>query len=235
MKSSAPKVSGLTTVEVDSNVNFSCESEINKVKSQVKSQLNDLQQKIKTLQNQPVSDNSNKYLNFLLNDLLEKNILDNSDVDNINAKLDTNTLTIDDVISNLERLKSTAKPKPNKTRVNTIENDDSKYNELPDDFYKPLGSKEISLWDNQFSILNTDKWKVPMPRPPVCVNTSPCRVCPNDEPMSSYPALLRDWETSRKVTNIQINKDWANAQMDSKDDNLLLDSKLDYKKQVRIE
>jgi hypothetical protein len=97
------------------------------------------------------------------------------------------------------------------------------YNELPPDFYKPLGGKDLSLWDNQFSILSTDKWQVPMPRPPVCINNTPCKVCPNDEPTSSYPVLLKDWDSSKKVTNIAINKDWANNQIDSKED--ILDKK----------
>jgi hypothetical protein len=34
---------------------------------------------------------------------------------------------------------------------------------------------------------------------------------------------LKDWDSSKKVTNIAINKDWANNQVDSKED--ILDKK----------
>ena len=90
---------------------------------------------------------------------------------------------------------------------------DHNYNELPSDFYVPLGqSKDLSKWDDGYSLLNTNKWQVPMPRPPVCINTSPCKVCPS---MESYPTPLKDFDSSRKVTNTPINKKWANDQVDS--------------------
>jgi len=82
--------------------------------------------------------------------------------------------------------------------------------DLPPDFYKPLGSSELSSWDNQYTILNTDKWQVPQPRPPVCVNNSPCTVCPTQDFSTSYPASLKDWDASRKISNIPL----SNKQLD---------------------
>jgi hypothetical protein len=82
----------------------------------------------------------------------------------------------------------------------------------------PLGTKDLSLWGSEdYSLLNTDKWQVPMPRPPVCINNNPCKVCPTDEPNGGYPINLKNWNSSRQVSNISINKDWANSQFDSND------------------
>ena len=58
-----------------------------------------------------------------------------------------------------------------------------------------------------------------MPRPPVCINTSPCKVCPNTE--DTYPVNLADWDNSRKVSNIEVSKEWANKQVDPKESALL--------------
>jgi hypothetical protein len=91
---------------------------------------------------------------------------------------------------------------------------DMKYNELPEDFLRPIG-EGLGKWsDNEYTILNTDKWRVPMPRPPVCISSSkPCEPCPLMT--DGYPMNLKEWDNSRKVTNIEINKKWANDQLDS--------------------
>jgi hypothetical protein len=91
---------------------------------------------------------------------------------------------------------------------------DMKYNELPEEFLRPLG-EGLGRWsDNEYSILNTDKWRVPMPRPPVCISSSkPCEPCPLMT--DGYPLNLKEWNNSRKITNIEINKKWANDQVDS--------------------
>ena len=64
-------------------------------------------------------------------------------------------------------------------------------------------------------MLNTNKWQVPMPRPPVCINTSPCKVCPDTD--DTYPVKLAHWDNSRKVSNIEISKEWANTLVDPKE------------------
>ena len=122
---------------------------------------------------------------------------------------------MDDIIANLEKLKLYSKPK---SKLAKGDSNEFAYNELPNDFYKPLGTKDLSAWGtDDYSLLNTDKWQVPMPRPPVCINNNPCKVCPTDKPMDAYPVNLKSWDDSRKVSNISINKDWANSQLDSGD------------------
>lgn len=92
-------------------------------------------------------------------------------------------------------------------------NNDFRYNELPLDMYVPLGDKVANQWstDNAYAMLNTNQWQVPMPRPPVCINTEPCKVCPSDE--GNYgPVPLTKFDSSRKITNTNINRGWANDQ-----------------------
>ena len=87
---------------------------------------------------------------------------------------------------------------------------DSKYNELPLDMYQPIGKDIANKWetDNEYTILNTNQWQVPMPRPPVCVNTAPCKVCPTDAG-GYFPVKLKDWDEARTISETNINKKWA--------------------------
>ena len=63
------------------------------------------------------------------------------------------------------------------------------------------------------NLLDTTKWSVPMPRPPVCINSSsPCAVCPSD---SSSVATLKNWDANRVISNTTLNKKWVNQQVDS--------------------
>ena len=120
-------------------------------------------------------------------------------------------LTMEEIISSLETIKKEGKP-----RVRSVDGkikNDNIYNELPSDFYSPLGDKIANEWDNEYTILNTNKWQVPMPRPPVCINTSPCKVCPSDS--SSSHVNLKQWDDARYVTSNKVNKKWAQDQSDS--------------------
>lgn len=95
-------------------------------------------------------------------------------------------------------------------------NNDFRYNELPLEMYVPLGDKVANQWstDNAYAMLNTNQWQVPMPRPPVCINTEPCKVCPSDE--GNYGQVpLTKFDSSRKITNTNINRGWANDQQSS--------------------
>ena len=154
-------------------------------------------------QSKPVQTNdiAMKYINSLLDDLYQKGIIDSTDSTNIKIKLTSHLLTPEEIINSLEKLKVHAVAK-NKEKIQ----DDSQYNELPTDFTKPIGGN-LNKWDNEFTLLNTNKWQVPMPKPPVCVNTTPCKVCPND---SSYFAInLKDWDDSRVISDVKLNKSWA--------------------------
>ena len=90
---------------------------------------------------------------------------------------------------------------------------DAVYNELDEELSKPIGGDISNKWESQYSILNTSKWKVPMARPPVCVNTNPCQVCPTT--YSGYVDLA-SWDNSRVLSTTNINKKWAANQMDGK-------------------
>lgn len=140
-----------------------------------------------------------KYFNYLLNELVSNNILNDSDVQNIKNKINLKLLTMNEVITSLENLKS--------TKVSVQPMNDSKYNELPSGYFQPIGDKISNDWDNQDSILNTDRWSVPMPRPPVCINNTPCKVCPTD---STDTLSLKNWNNSTRFSNTTINKNWMN-------------------------
>jgi len=218
----------------------------------------------------------NKYYNLLTEDLLSRNIITDDDVNNINIKLETKLLTIDEVIIGLEKLKKSNKINQRIVRNKTLNNDeddiltrqnkqhsneenednistkqnkqnkqnkqhsndtsnnnkleddepietkpkkqtrqnDNNYNELPASKMRALGDDTTNLWADNYTILNTDKWKVPMTQPPVCINTSPCKVCPSDGDGTNFVSLS-NWDDSRKVSNISINKKWSNNQLNS--------------------
>ena len=92
--------------------------------------------------------------------------------------------------------------------------DESRYTELPEDMTKPLGSYDDTMtnkWNHGYTYLSTDKWSVPMVRPPVCINSSPCNVCPSNT--SGYPVNLLDFDNSRKITETKLNKRYINEKL----------------------
>jgi len=190
---------------------LSCEPAINDMQTKMNEQLQILQSKINELQNTSSDKNTKKYMDSMIVSLTSQNILDQTDVSNIYAKLDSKLISIDDVINGLENLKLTGKPRSKEGQPAN----DFAYSELPAENYKPLGDKSLEKWDNEFSLLNTNRWEVPMPRPPVCINTSPCKVCP--DVVDGYPLNVKEWDNSRKISNININKNWANKQTDVKE------------------
>jgi hypothetical protein len=148
--------------------------------------------------------NISNYFDLLLTDLTSKNILNESEVQNIQNKIKLNLLTKDEVIKSLETLK--------KTKITVQPITDLRYNELPSGYFTPIGNKIANDWDNDYSILDTNKWSVPMPRPPVCINNIPCKVCPSN---STNTVSLKDWDNSRVFTNTSINKQWADNQVNT--------------------
>ena len=126
-----------------------------------------------------------KYYNSLIDDLLKHKLLTVAEIENINLKLKLNISNISDIIESLEIL---IKNKPNYN----IEN------ELPDDFFSPLGKGVPNNWVDEYTILNTNKWTVPMRIPPICINNNPCTVCPLD---SSNYTTTKNWNNARYVLN----------------------------------
>ena len=125
-------------------------------------------------------------------------------------------MTLNEIILSLERLQKLGKPKTvDNSRSNT--NNDMKYSELPSDFFVPLGDQISNKWDNGYSILNTDKWKVPIARPPVCISNGSCKVCPSNT--IGYPVSLQEWDNSRYVSENRVNKKWTKDQTSTKVEN----------------
>ena len=187
-------------IGLSDNVSISpCSIEVEQLKKKVEARVRSLEDEITNLK---ASNNNDKYMKLLLSELVNMNVINNTDVENINNKIKMNVSTHSEMIKNLENLKATTKKYHNK---------EFDYNELPDSMGKPLGDRELSKWDNSYTLLNTNKWAVPMPRPPVCVNTTPCKVCPSTEPTFQN---LQEWDESRKISNTNVNKDWAKNQVD---------------------
>ena len=255
--------------------------EVDKFKKQVVNKIVDLEYKMKELQSKTTDSHSIRYMNLLVNDLLNRKILDNNDIENIKAKINSKLITNDEIIAGLEKIKLSSKSKliksktikdapiedapiedapiedasiedapleskdvtslPDKLKqlklrtnedvpldynfinffsdkVNQVKSEDH-VNKKPKnivnrnpDLYNPLGNSELNKWTDGYTMLNTDKWQVPTSRPPVCINTSPCKVCPTID--DTYPVILGEWDNSRKISNTEISKEWANNQVD---------------------
>jgi len=191
---------------------MNCEIEVSKMRREMQDTISILKQemshqRIKSEQ----SSFAKKYMSILIADLLESRIIDSDDVENINAKLISGTIPTNDTIKSLEKLKSIGRPK--KVSNPKDRQNDMKYSDLPADYYKPLGDNIANNWDNEYTILNTDKWQIPQSRPPVCVSNGPCKVCPTQT--DGYGVNLKEWDDSRVVSNQKISKKWAKDQAKS--------------------
>jgi len=192
------------------NCDFAIESLKNKFENEINELKDQLQNKIDETSNNKIA---NKYLESLIIELNNRELLNKNDIENIKIKIKSRILSVDEAISSLEILKNEGKGKLPLLPKNNKKDNDNEYNELPSDFMVPLGNNVPNEWSNEYSILNTDKWKLPTQHPPVCVSSAPCKVCPTDS--SNYPLNLMKWNDARKVSNTLINKQWANDQMSS--------------------
>jgi hypothetical protein len=65
----------------------------------------------------------------------------------------------------------------------------------------PLGANDKTLsnsWDNDYILLNTDRWTSPQMNPPICKTEKTCPVCPM---LSSNVVSLREFDNSTKLMN----------------------------------
>jgi hypothetical protein len=141
-----------------------------------------------------------KTFNLLVDFLTEKGTLTEEDYENMKVKMSSNVMTIDEAIDSLERLKLASKTVKRKEVQPEMKNWWSEMNrsELPLDMYIPKGSLVPSQFNNEFTILNTDKWTVPMPRPPVCIDSTPKDILPMGT--TGYPTGLKYFDEARYVT-----------------------------------
>jgi len=196
--------------ETEFKEQISCDFKVLQVQRQLETEINKLKVQLEVKSNQPSPNNEivNRYLESLITELVEKRLLEQSDVENIRIKMRSKLLNTSEIIDSLEIIKKEGKPKINGVSVKN-NNNDNMYNELPPEYYSPIGDK-TNEWNDEYTLLNTNKWNVPMPRPPVCINTTPCKVCPTAS--SDYPVNLKEWDDSRTITSTKINKDWVNNQ-----------------------
>jgi hypothetical protein len=145
-----------------------------------------------------------KNIKIILKELLNSNILDVADVKDINKYVDTTDIPLSTIIESLEGLKKSS-------RYTSKVNNDLRYDELPVNKTKSIGDQISTEWDNEYTLLNTDKWTVPQYRPPVCVVTNNVDPLPNNDP--GYPMALKEWDNSRVISNQYINKKWAMDQV----------------------
>jgi hypothetical protein len=67
-----------------------------------------------------------------------------------------------------------------------------KYTEFPPEMHQPLGTYDNTFtndFNHGYTLLNTDKWAVPMKRPPVCIQEKECPVCPTSATMGYYMSV----------------------------------------------
>jgi hypothetical protein len=73
-------------------------------------------------------------------------------------------------------------------------------NQLTPEQMQALGSYDNTFnnkWDNTYTLLNTDKWRPPTGKQPVCKQEKVCPVCPTLT--SGYPLSVMDFDKSRSV------------------------------------
>ena len=216
-------------MELDLSEKTNCYVEVTKIKRKLESELRDIKTELMmTKERMSRNKHSLKLMNMMVKTLLKRGVIDRNDINNINAKLKSKLVSVSDVIESLEKLMSqvpvndetkTNKAKESKTLHEEEElNNAMKYSERPTKSYKPIG-EGINEWKDEYTILNTDKWQVPMTRPPVCISSGNCKVCPTNT--DGYPVSLKNWDNSRRVTDMTINKKWASDLKSSDLDNLI--------------
>ena len=197
-----PMATPLVMSESNDFMKTSCGVEVDRIKKELADELLKLKSgnNYNDINSGTIAD---RYLNTLMIELKEKDLLNDFDINNIKLKLKNKVISIMEMITNLENMKKEGVNNNNKTF-----NNDNNYNELSSDFMKPIGSGIANDWDNDYAILNTNKWTVPMEKPPVCVNSK------NDfNPMESSNQVfkLKEWNNSSKITDkLNLNKKWIN-------------------------
>ncbi len=178
-----------------------CDLQLDQIKKDFEKQIQELKTELSVKGSAGTESSTVKYYNQLIRELRSNGILDDVDVKNVTLKLNSKLLTLDEAITSLEKVKEKGIVKDKSV------NSDFVYNELPTEFYAPLGKRIVSDWENEYNLLDSTNWQVPMQRPPVCISNEKCKICPKET--SPGTSLLKDWDSSRKITDFNINKKWA--------------------------
>jgi hypothetical protein len=178
-----------------------CDLQLDQIKKDFEKQIQELKTELSVKGSTGTESSTVKYYNQLIKELRSNGILDDIDVKNVTLKLNSKLLTLDEAISSLEKVKEKGLVKDKSV------NSDFVYNELPSEFYAPLGKRIVSDWENDYNLIDSTNWQVPIQRPPVCIASEKCKICPKET--SPGTSLLKDWDSSRKITDFNINKKWA--------------------------
>ena len=218
----------------DSGLN--CKTEVSKMRKDLNEEINKLKKQLKDSKKKKrsgtVDDIEKRNVKILLKELLANKILTKEEVEDIYDSAKKGDVDLKELISALEKLRDTTSysyPKSTKDsnvaesnavhheKVKRVKSDmygDMKYDELPIEKRIPLGDQlPPDDWDNEYTLLNTDKWAVPRSNPPVCIASTNMDPLPSNE--AGYPMLLKEWDNSRVISNSYINKKWAMDQVDS--------------------
>jgi hypothetical protein len=94
---------------------------------------------------------------------------------------------------------------PDDTNNDSDEHDEMKYDQIGAQMHQPLGTYDNTFtndFDHGYTILNTDKWSVPMQQPPVCITEQKCPVCPSVT--NGRMTDLKEWYSSKPKQDISI-------------------------------
>jgi len=139
----------------------------------------------------------------------------------------SNSLTLGDLTKNSDNISNTnlnlnnsiLNPVSSSLNINnpTVTNvekeaetsNEMKYTELPPEMHQPLGTYDNTFtndFNHGYTMLNTDKWSVPMRRPPVCIQEKECPVCPS---MTSGSLMnVKDFPMETKIPE-KINMEYV--------------------------
>jgi len=98
-------------------------------------------------------------------------------------------------------------------KIQTLQNNINNSIPSPSNTLEPLGQNGdgfTNSWDQDYTILNTNKWAPSLNPPPVCKAEKECPVCPSIT--SGYPLSLKEYDSSRKIT-APINADLASMNL----------------------
>lgn len=126
----------------------------------------------------------------------QQNILQN-DQPQMQQMIETSMIQIEPMQPQIQQIQ----PKEAET------DNDMKYTELPPEMHQPLGSYDETLtnkFTNDFALLNTDKWSVPLRRPPICIQEKECPVCPSIA-NTNYMDVSKFSETHKLPDNLNVN------------------------------
>lgn len=195
----------------DKTEKIDCTFEVFKIRKELQDTIKELRKEISEKESTSDSAIAEKYIKSLIQDLRSKGIIDKIDVQNIFAKIESDTVTMRDTISKLEKLKEIGVPKDQN------KNNDLRYNTLSTEFNNTMSENISNKWseNDEYALLSTKLWSIPQKPIEKCV------ISPQDKSdvlpvgTNGYPTNLKDWDNSRKVSNVKISQSWSKNQEDS--------------------